>query len=150
EVAWEHCLDPATELSAIQHAYNSLIDDGPEVFASECQNEPLEKDIGATTGMLKADQIGRKLNGLTRGAVSAGASTLTVFIDPNQSLLPWVVCAFAQDFTGDVIDYGTYPDQGRAYHAMKDARKTLERAAPGAGSFEAALYGGLDALVNQL
>jgi hypothetical protein len=32
EVFWEHCYDPSTERSAIQHAYNILIDDGEEVF----------------------------------------------------------------------------------------------------------------------
>jgi hypothetical protein len=150
QVFWEHCYDPDTEESAIQHAYNLLIDDGPEVFASECQNDPQEDKEEGQQQTLSPREIGQKLNGLGRGELPASATRLTVFIDPNQSLLAWIACAFAQDFTGDVVDYGTYPDQGRPYFSMKDARHTLEKAAKGAGSFEAALYAGLDALVNQL
>jgi hypothetical protein len=135
--------------SAIQHAYNLLIDDGPEVFASECQNDPQEEREEGQQQTLSPTRSARSSTVWRRGELPAGAEAHG-FIDPNQSLLAWIVCAFAQDFTGDVVDYGTYPDQGRAYFSMKDARHTLEKAAPGAGSFEAALYAGLDALVNQL
>jgi len=31
------------------------------------------------------------------------------------------------------VDYGTYPDQKRLHFTMRDATRTLARAAPGAG-----------------
>ncbi|WP_196299655.1 hypothetical protein, partial [Streptococcus pneumoniae] len=43
-VTWDECYDRDSEASALQHAYNILIDDGAEAFASECQNAPLPKD----------------------------------------------------------------------------------------------------------
>jgi hypothetical protein len=49
EVSWEHCFEADVEISAIQHAYNMLIDDGEEVFASECQNQPLIGDGGGSS-----------------------------------------------------------------------------------------------------
>jgi hypothetical protein len=90
EVTWEHCFDPDTELSAIQHAYNLLIDDGEEVFASECQNEPLDEDAGTrAAAMLTADADRQKLNGLPRGVVPARGDALVAFIDPKETLLYW-------------------------------------------------------------
>jgi hypothetical protein len=46
EVTWEQCYSEG-EQSAIQHAYNILIDDGEDVFASECQNQPLRMNSAA-------------------------------------------------------------------------------------------------------
>jgi hypothetical protein len=57
--------------------------------------------------------------------------------------------AFDEGFGGDVIDYGTYPDQGRAYFGMSEAKRTLA-AVTKAGSMETAVYAGLDVLTNQL
>lgn len=55
--------------------------------------------------------------------------------------------AWEDDFTGYVIDYGTYPDQRRAYFTLRDVQKTLGRAAPGAG-LEGSIYAGLDKLTS--
>src|SRR5690606_16697500 len=65
-VSWEHCYEEG-ELSAIQHAYNILIDDGPDVFASECQNEPRPKVDDSES--LTPKQIMEKLSGFDRGVV---------------------------------------------------------------------------------
>ncbi len=54
------------------------------------------------------------------GLVPIAANHLTAFIDVQQKLLFYVVAAWEDDFTGYVIDYGTYPDQQRAVlHAAR-------------------------------
>jgi phage terminase large subunit GpA-like protein len=68
-----------------------------------------------------------------------------MFIDVQANLLYFVVAAWEDNFTGYVIDYGTYPDQQRAYFTLRDARHTLALATKAAG-VESAIYAGLDKL----
>lgn len=149
EVSWEHCYDADTELSAIQHAYNLLIDDGEEVFASECQNEPLAKVEDGAEETMTADAIAAKVNGIPRGTLPGWATRLVAFVDVQKSVLFWVAAAFGDDFTGAVVDYGTWPDQRRAYFTASDARVTMQKATGRAGE-EEALYAGLDTLAGVL
>lgn len=148
EVSWEQCFDRDTELSAIQHAYNILIDDGPDVFASECQNEPIREQV-TTADDLTADQIAAKLNGYARGALPAGVSRVVVFIDVGKSVLYWLAMGVEDGFTGHVVDYGTWPDQRRAYFSAKDARVTIAKTTK-AASLEAQIYAALEALTGEL
>jgi hypothetical protein len=147
EVSWKHCFEPDTEISAIQHAYNMLIDDGPEVFASEAQNEPLiprqEKDL------ITAAAIAAMVNKVSRGTVPAGTQWLTGFIDVQGPLLYYLVLASRPGFTCSVVDYGTYPDQRREYFTLDDARITLAKQFPGAGQ-EAQILAALDGLTEKL
>lgn len=149
EVAWEHCFDETAEDSAIQHAYNALIDDGPEVFASECQNEPLVMRIEGQQDTLTAEQIQAKVNRLPRGVLPAEATRLVGFIDVHDKVLYWGVAAFGDGFTGGVVDYGTWPDQRRPYFAAREVRRTIAKETKATG-FEAQMYAALDALVNDL
>jgi hypothetical protein len=48
-------------------------------------------------------------------------------------MLFYAVCAWEPDFTGYVIDYGTFPDQKRRYFTLRDATKTLLAEVAGAG-----------------
>jgi len=136
----------ADELSAIQHAMNLKLQD-ERAFWAEYQNEPLPEAEG-DSDQLTADQIAAKVNGYQRRVVPIGASHLTMFIDVQAKLLFHVVVAWEDDFTGYVIDYGTYPDQRRAFFALRDAQKTLGRAAPGAG-LEGSIYAGLEKLTGE-
>jgi hypothetical protein len=56
-----------------------------------------------------------------------------MFIDVQAKLLFYVVAGWEKDFTGYVVDYGTWPDQKRPYFTLRDARHTLATAVPGAG-----------------
>ena len=107
------------ELSAIQHAMNLKLQDEAAFFA-EYQNEPLPEDE-ADSDELTADQIAAKINGLRRADVPVGCNHLTMFVDVQATLLFYVVVAWEDDFTGYVIDYGTHPDQKRAYFTLRDA-----------------------------
>jgi phage terminase large subunit GpA-like protein len=81
--------------------------------------------------------------------VPIGCNHLTMFVDVQASLLYYVVAAWEDDFTGYVVDYGTYPDQRRPYFTLRDARQTLAIATKSTG-LEGSIYAGLEALAGQL
>jgi hypothetical protein len=147
-VSWQSCFDPATEVSALQHAYNALIDDGEEAFMSEYQVNPLPREKPAAGELAKANILAR-LNHHARGLVPSWASRLTAFVDVQHSVLFWCVCGFGDGFTGCVVDYGGWPDQKRAYFSKADIRPTLE-AFTGIGSLEGAVFAGLTGLAKHL
>ena len=131
------------EASAIQHAMNLRLQDEAAFFA-EYQNEPLP-EVEPDDELLTAEQIAAKVSGHTRGLVPLGCTHLTMFVDVQGKALYWLVAAWAEDFTGYVVDYGTEPDQKRAYFTLRDVRRTLASAAPRAG-VEGAIYAGLERL----
>ena len=133
------------ELSAIQHAMNLRLQD-ERAFWAEYQNQPLPQEEGESDH-LNADAIAAKTNGLPRGVVPIGASHLTMFIDVQGKLLFHAVVAWEDDFTGYVVDYGTYPDQQRPVFALREVQKTLARVAPGTG-LEGSIYAGLETLTD--
>ena len=144
-VAWTARHNP-DEASAIQHAMNLKFRDEPAFYA-EYQNEPL--DLVQDDEMLTADQIAAKLNRIAQGVVPIGCDHLTAFVDIQQKLLYWMVCAWSDDFTGAIVDYGAFPDQGRQYFTLLDARRTLAHVAPRAG-IEGRVFTGLEKLTGQL
>ena len=148
EVSWPSCFDPDTEISALQHAYNALIDDGEESFASEYQIRPLPKNPPQPDD-LAAEQVMARVNGCKRGLAPAWATRLTAFIDVQKDLLPWCVAAWGDGFRGGVVDYGAWPDQAKPYWSLADARPTVS-AATGIGSLEGSLWAALQALTGQL
>ena len=135
------------ELSAIQHAMNLKLQDEAAFFA-EYQNEPLPAET-TDDDLLTADQIAAKTNRIGRGEIPIGCNALTMFIDVQQNLLFFVLIAWEENFTGYVVDYGSYPDQKRAYFTLRDARHTLSTAAAGTG-LEGSIYAGLETLTNDL
>lgn len=141
-VSWDSCFDPDSEQSSIQHAYNALIDDGPDVFASEFQQQPLKNEADLA-GIRTADVSAVVIN-VPRFVVPSGLDTLTAFIDVQQQLLYYAVVAWGHQLRGHVVAYGAYPDQGRSYFTLRDAKKTLSRAH--GNNVEAAIHAGLEAL----
>jgi len=135
------------ELSAIQHAMN-LKYQNEAAFWAEYQNEPLPENE-PDDELLTAEQIAAKTSGMKRGEVPIGCSHLTMFIDVQGKALFWLIAAWADDFTGYIIDYGTEPDQKQAYFTLREMRRTLLTAAPRAGQ-EGAIYAGLERLTNAM
>ncbi len=145
-VAWPERHNP-DELSAIQHAMNLRFRSELAFFA-EYQNDPL--DTNADEGeLMTADQICRKLSKVPRGVVPRQATHLTAFIDVSQKVLWWLVAAWKDDFTGFVVDYGTWPDQGRAYFSLGNLTRTIETEL-GQLSLDAQMFQSLNTLVEQL
>jgi hypothetical protein len=104
EVSWDHCREP-DELSAIQHAYNLLIDRGEKVFMAEFQNAPLDEYEGDEAPLEPRDVLA-KANGLAKGICPHGSTLLTAFIDCRKPQLHYGVMAFGDGFRGHVADYG--------------------------------------------
>lgn len=147
QVAWPARHNP-DELSALQHAINLRADLGERAFFAEYQNDPIPEE-GGTEEYLTADQIAAKLNGHARGSIPHTASKLVVFVDVQKTALPWAVCAFEDDFTGYVIDYGFFPEQNREYFSLADAKRTLAVVLK-TKSTEEGIYQGLGALAEKL
>ena len=85
--------------------------------------------------MLTAEQIAAKLNGYRAGEIPLGCNHLTMFIDVQQKVLFWMLCAWEDNFTGYVVDYGTLarPEAGVLHAAgpAGDHRPGRPRRRPG-------------------
>ncbi len=145
EVSWEARFNH-DEVSALQHAMNLKFQD-EAAFMSEYQNDPLPDDT-ADDSLLSMDGICAKINGLARWRVPLKCDRLTMFVDVQKALLFYVVIAWAEDFTGAVIDYGSWPDQHRHEYSLADANPSIQTLFPKAG-FEGALYAALSALTDE-
>lgn len=145
EVSWEARFNH-DEVSALQHAMNLKFQD-EAAFQSEYQNDPLPDDT-ADDSLLSVDEICAKINGLARRRVPLKCDRLTMFVDVQKVLLFYVVIAWAEDFTGAVIDYGSWPDQHRHEYSLADANPSIQTFFPKAG-FEGALYAALSALTDE-
>jgi phage terminase large subunit GpA-like protein len=117
-------------------------------FFAEYQNDPLPVEK-PDDSELTADQIAAKLNRIGRGEVPIACNHLTMFVDVQATLLFYLVAAWEDNFTGYVIDYGTYPDQRRPYFTLRDARLSLTTATTSAG-LEGSIYAGLEQLTESL
>jgi hypothetical protein len=144
-VAWEARKND-DELSALQHAMNLYYRDR-YAFAAEFQNEP-EDDSQTAEHELDADSIVRRLNGRKRGTVPSDLEHLVMFADVQGKALYWMLCAFADDMTGAVVDYGTEPEQRLAFFTLRQIRDSLQNRAKGAG-LEGAIYAGLERLAER-
>ena len=124
-VSWEHGFDRERgEVSAIQHAYNALIDDGAEAFATEFQNQPL--DPPEEEGQLTREIVLQRISDTAvRGVVPDDVHSLVSFIDVQKNCLFWLVLGARQDFTTHVIDYGCYPPQSKPNYTLRDLTQTI-------------------------
>lgn len=148
QVSWESCFDPECEVSAIQHAYNILIDDGEDVFASECQNTPRRRDAEIDAVEVNPLAVAVRTNGLPRGVVPLSATSLTIHIDVQHSLLYWSALACDTNLTGSIIDYRTFPEQNSANFALREATRKLSHAYPGLNPQEAVEQGLMDLVAD--
>lgn len=134
------------EISAVQNAMNLLYRD-EVAFLSEYQNEPLKEDL-TEENILSADAIAAKLNGLDRRVVPLECTKITMFVDVQKKCLFYTICAWSDDFTGAVIDYGTYPEQKARRFSLDNINPTLQDFFPHS-SIEAQLYSAMTELFKQ-
>lgn len=145
-VAWPSNFTPPYEVSGLQRAMNLKILD-ERMFAAEYQNDPLPDDFGQDDKLTVEIVLG-KINGYKRGLIPTSCETMTMFVDVQSNLLYYVVCAWAREFTGYVVDYGTWPQQPVPYFTYKDATVTLRSTFP-RDSTEGAIARGLAVLTEQ-
>jgi len=146
-VSWEHCYDHEAEVSAIQHAYNALIDYGMEVFASEYQNDPI--DESKKTAILTTEIVTAKTNRIDRGTLPRESTHLTLYCDVHDAILYWAALATWGEFNGHIVDYGTWPKQPKHYFDQASPPITLSDLYPAAAG-KAAILAGLADLETEL
>ena len=130
------------EFSAIQSAMH-LWYQSPTAFAAEYNNDPL--DASQSLDVPTFNRISGKLTNLERGIVPVWATKVTIGVDVQGRCLFWVMVAWADDFTGSIINYGAWPEQSRAYYDLAAVNPTLQQAS-GMSQLEPALRWGLDGL----
>jgi len=146
KVAWPDRFEEG-QLSGIEYAMCIKID-RPYAFAAEYQNDPLA-DATTELGPIDAKIVLRKVNGLARGIVPLAAQHLVCFIDVQLNVLYFVVVAWSKDYTGAIIDYGTWPDQRRSYFTYREVSQTIRKRFPKA-SPEGGIRQALESLVDEL
>ena len=127
---WPERFNP-TEISGVQYAMN-LYFSNKQTFLSEYQNTPEDMDYGDGE-QVTASLIMEKLNNRPLDEVPYKATKLTMFVDVQKNLLYWMVMAFADDFTGWVLNYGAFPEQPLSIFTTRDAHPTYRDLYPGAG-----------------
>lgn len=115
EVAWEYAYSPGPpehEVSAIQHAYNIILDDGMEDFEFEYQ---CNTEYGMTnenvTIHAPVERIVSKQLPLPRKVCPQETRKIVTHIDVNMDILTYVTMASGNPIRPHIIDYGTYPKQ---------------------------------------
>lgn len=149
EVSWPENFNRRKELSALQAEMNRWCDNEASFF-SERQNAPLRP--GSGTILVPPKEIIKRLNGLERSLVPMEAQRLTAFIDVHDDLFYYAITAWAEDFTGYVIDYGVYPEQSARRIQFSKSDKTLFTLAKKFPNLktDSAILEGLTELIKQI
>jgi len=136
-VAWE--LDKLPdEVTALQSMMTIRALD-PEFFRREIQQEGVPP-VNNSGIKLESAAILARLSRVSRGQIPDAATHLTAFIDSSDQVLWWMVCGWSGDFSGWIVDYGTWPDQGRAVFYKNDLARKIAQELPGAAWEEAFAY----------
>ena len=136
-VAWEHDKLP-DEVSALQSLMTVRAID-PEFFRKEIQQQG-EVPVNTSGLKLEAQALMSRVSGNVRGTVPDEFSYLTAFIDSSDQVLWGMVLAVRQDFSGCVVDYRTWPDQGRPVFYKSDLVNTISQQLPGKSWEEAFVH----------
>lgn len=105
--------DPATELSALQHAFNLLFIVGREAFEAEYMLSPVRPNASYN---LTAKDVAANISLTDRLVLPEGFHTAVSFIDcMSRDALRWVVLAVGTQRRACVIAYGRYPESGMLF-----------------------------------
>lgn len=148
-VAWPARFDPG-ELSAVQSAMNLRFRD-PTAFYAEYQNDPTAGREDSAEDGLTASSVASLVSPYPRGVIPHEAGTVTAFVDVQGDSLWYVVCAWRDDFTGWVVDYGTEPEAPSVYYTLRDVQKRgLRSRVGGRDGPESAWYAGFSRLADRV
>lgn len=146
-VAWPARYGP-TDVSALEVAMRAYFEDRRS-FCAEMQNEPVDEELGEND-LVPKEILGR-VGGRDRAILPVWSGKLTAFVDVQKTALYWLVAAWdVTSFTGQVIDYGVWPDQGgRRYFTLATLQETIDSRIKGCG-FEGQIRQALEQLGGQL
>jgi hypothetical protein len=145
-VAWPERKLPG-DLSALHFAMN-LYFANREAFQAEYQNEPLDDSTDGGE-LLTAAEIMARVNKIPHRTVPLEAEYLTAHIDCHDRALYFAVVAWTKDFSGYVVDYGTWPEQPLPYYLLRSCPRTLAQVYPRATK-DGAIRKGLEDLTERL
>jgi Terminase large subunit gpA, endonuclease domain len=143
-IGWEGRVTKGS-VSAIQTAMDLYLRD-PHNFMAEYNTDPEEDMQLVELKQLTEEDLAKKLNTLPRRVVPRNCNLLTAFVDVQQEILYWVVCAWDEKFGGAPIDYGTFPEQPHDNFRAADPPRKLSHMFPG----KAAIYQGLNAFIPNM
>jgi hypothetical protein len=146
-VGWSERYLRESEVSALQHAYNLKFRD-EATFWAEMQNNPAGA-LADTPFELDPIKLMARTTSLRRHEIPLEAEKLVAFVDVQGDVLFYVVMAWALNGRGAIVDYGTWPEQRRRYFTKAQIGYTLQEALQTEDQ-NAAIYGGLSALINPL
>jgi hypothetical protein len=137
KVAWD--LDKQEdELTALQSMMTIRALD-PEFFRKEIQQEGAAP-VNTSGVKLSTLPLLNRLSHYSPGVVPELAVHQTAFVDSSDQVLWWMVCGWGADFSGWVIDYGTWPDQGRPVFYKSDLPAKISQQLPGVSWEEAFVH----------
>lgn len=142
--------DPQTEISALQHAMNFLIENGAEAFESECQCNvtPLASDADGLK--CTVDEIINKVHNYPKRYCPLETAFICTHIDVNKPILTYATLASPRDFRPHVIEYGSLPDQKGVVWNKRDIMQDLARLYKSTPEVDEYLYLAVKDLVNYI
>lgn len=145
---WEHCYAD-DEVSAVQHAYNILIDDGDFVFASECQNQPMRIGQNGSSEFMSSREMQR-----TRISIDMmpprEIEHVGFHIDVQERCAYYTILGASESFRLVPLAYGQFPPQPRGIVPYDQVTvHTFQSCFPDA-SLERAIEKGLTELIDDL
>lgn len=122
-------------ISATQAAYDTRIDRGEEVFATECQNDPIRLTVHeGETSKPTREQLLESIVTIPRGVVPIDLNRLIIYIDVHKRLFYWVAVAKnLETKTKHIVDYNTWPEQTARKFTLENAKRTIPQLYPGTG-----------------
>jgi hypothetical protein len=145
---WEYCYSTG-EVSAIQHAYNILIDDGEHVFASECQNQPMRFTAHGSGEFISSREMQR-----TRTTIdmmpSRDIEIVGFGVDVQERCAYYTILGASESFKIQPLAYGQWPVQSRGLIPYEQVTiNTFQNQYPDC-SVEKAIENGLVELFDEL
>lgn len=154
QVSWDWAYswgeEPQTEISALQHAMNFLIQEGADAFESECQCNVMPRIEELEGAKATLDEILGKVHQWSRGRCPVECNFVTTHIDINKNILTYATAASPKDFRPLIIDYGAWPPQTGAIWKKKDLVATLKRKYRDIPEEHERIYWGLKDLLNHI
>jgi phage terminase large subunit GpA-like protein len=74
--------------------------------------------------------LATKTNNLNRGVPPLSSSRLTAYVDVQKKCLFYTVMGWSEDYTGAIIDYGTYPKNTDSHFTLSNLKNTIQKKYP--------------------
>jgi hypothetical protein len=150
EWAYEWQDDPMVEISAIQHAMNILLEEGEDVFQTECQTRLQVSTNIEGFSRTPQELIINKQHSLPRNYTSVEARKIVSHIDVHLNYLTFMTCASSNIVKPEIINYGAYPPQPAHKFSKKHIINNLKKQYPDIEDPILRIYQGVKDLINSL